>query len=1122
MERPPELSRKAVTFDPNFQIQTAASPAPSAVSVKSDRSMERPPEIGKETVTFDPKERSPGAARQQESDPPMDDVLHRVLMRHKIQMKNKCESVFEVVQTQNNRTLLNRIYTQLYIIEGESEGVNKEHEVLQMEKQPRKQHLQDTAINCNEIFESSIKAGLEEGRRKKLRTVMTKGIAGIGKTVSVQKFILDWAEEKANPHVDIMFVLPFRELNLIKDDRYSLHTLLCNFHPELRCLDTKIYDMCKVVFIFDGLDESRIPLNFEQCEKLSDITSTSSLGALMTNLIIGELLPSALIWITSRPAAANQIPPQYVNRMTEIQGFDDKQKEEYFKKRISDQDQADRIVSHIKTTKSIYIMCHIPVFCWISATVLQKILECDIHAEIPKTLTEMYIHFLLIQTSLKNQNLGNNRTMILKLSKLAFEQLVKGNVMFYEEDLKESDIDVTDASVHSGICTQIFKEESVLYQRKVYCFVHLSFQEFLAALYVFYCYLSKNMKTLRFFKPPYAEWSENITLEDLLEGAVRKALRSQNGSLDLFLRFLMGISLESNQRLLQGLLIHTESNSDSIEKTIAYIHKQIKGEDEMELERTSVMMSTLKMMMKKMEERQFLPVDRSINLFHCLTEMNDHSLSREIQAYLKSDKHLGKLSPGQCSALACMLLTSEEVLEEFDLKKFNTTEEGYKKLIPAVSNCRKAQLAGCNLTTKLCETLASALQSANCPLKELDVSNNILKDAGVELLSGGLNSSNCKLEILRLAACNLTKNCSETLSSILKSANSTLKELDIGYNVLQDSGVELLSDGLTSLSCKLEILRLAGCNITTKSCEILTSALQSASSRLKELELTNNFLQDAGVEHLSGGLKSSNCKLEILRLAGCKLSRSSCEMLYSFLKSENSLLKELDLSNNDLQDSGVEVLSAGLKSSHCNLEILRLSGCLVTEKGCFFLDSALKSNPSHLKELDLTYNQLRDSGVKLLSARLEDPQCKLQILRLAGCNLTMDSCMTLASSLQSENSTLEKLDISTNDLQDTGVELLSTGLRSSHCKLEILRLSGCLVTAKGCSYLASALESNPSHLKELDLTYNHPEESGVKLLSARLDDSQCRLETLRVEHGGKIRINPGLRKYACDLTLDPN
>ncbi|KAL7858859.1 hypothetical protein AOLI_G00189610 [Acnodon oligacanthus] len=844
-------------------------------------------------------------------------------------MKNKYENLFEGIRTEENKTLLNRIYTQLYIIEGEREGVNEEHEVLQMEKTSRR-CLQDSPINCLDIFKPLqgpegetqeekviIAEGLglirkedETPQVKKLRAVLTKGIAGIGKTVSVQKFILDWAEGKANQDVDFMFVLPFRELNLIKHDQYSLHGLLCAFHPELKDLDPEIYDQIKAVFIFDGLDESRIPLDFKQCEKVSDITMMSSVDVLMTNLIKGELLPSALIWITSRPAAANQIPPKYVNRMTEIQGFSDPQKEEYFRKRISDEDRAKRIISHIKRARSLHIMCHIPVFCWISATVLQQIMK-QRHTEIPKTLTEMYSHFLLTQTNMKNEKyeekderdpknlLESNRTVLLKLAELAFKQLMKGNVMFYEEDLRESSIDVTEASVYSGIFTEIFREECVLYQRKVYCFVHLSFQEFLAAVYVFHCYEIKKKEILWFFKPLNRKWSENLPLDEVLKGAVDKAVESQNGHLDLFLRFLLGFSVESNQRLMQGLLIHIQRSSEIIRD---YIKKLIKGKD----------------------NQNHILSDRSINLFLCLNEMNDQSLSRELQEFLKLEEHSEeKLSPEQCSALAYMFLNSEEVLDELDLKKYRTSEEGYRRLIPALTVCRKALLVGCNLTIVSCEELSSAIQSANSSLKELDLSNNDLQDSGVELLSAGLRSSHCKLEILRLALC-----------------------------------------------------KLGG-----EACEYLGSVLQSADSTLKELDLSNNDLQDSGVKLLTAGLKSSRCKLETLRLALCKLGGEACENLGSVLQSADSSLKELDLSNNDLQDSGVELLSAGLRSSHCKLETLRLSGCMVTGEGCAALASALKSNPSHLRELDLTYNHPGGSGVKLLSDLLEDPHCSLENLQ---------------------------------------------------------------------------------------------------------------------------------------------
>ncbi len=220
---------------------------------------------------------------------PMDDELQKVIDQHKNSMKNKYERLFEGIRLQENQTLLYKIYTQLFIIEGESEGVNEEHEVLQMEKTDRTKHSQDTPIYCNDIFKASPEPGCEE--KDQIKTVLTKGIAGIGKTISVQKFILDWAEGKANQDVDFMFVLPFRELNLIRDHQYSLHRLLLDFHPELQDLDSKIYEECKVVFIFDGLDESRITLMSSDDQKVCDVTETSSVGVLMSKLMKESCFP---------------------------------------------------------------------------------------------------------------------------------------------------------------------------------------------------------------------------------------------------------------------------------------------------------------------------------------------------------------------------------------------------------------------------------------------------------------------------------------------------------------------------------------------------------------------------------------------------------------------------------------------------------------------------------------------------------------------------------------------------------------------------------------------------------------------------------------------------------------
>ncbi|XP_064176211.1 NACHT, LRR and PYD domains-containing protein 12-like isoform X6 [Anguilla rostrata] len=728
-----------------------------------------------------------------ERDEQLNESIKRAQQALKTHLKRKFECIFEGLAKQGHPTLLNEIYTELYITEGGGGGVNNEHEVRQIETASQRHTTQETAILCNDIFKPL-------PGQEKPRTVLTKGIAGIGKTVSVQKFILDWAEGKANQDVDFIFTLPFRDLNLKKEIAFSLMQLLQHYFPQLKEIKSVEGDKVKVLFIFDGLDECRLPLNFRSNKKCCDITEASSVDVLLTNLIKGNLLPTALLWITSRPAAANQIPPECVHQVTEVRGFNDPQKEEYFRKRIRDQNLASRIISHIKSSRSLYIMCHIPVFCSISATVLETMLGKAESGDLPKTLTEMYTHFLLIQTNVKNQkyhstNVTNSKKMsasdteiILKLGQLAFLQLEKGNLIFYKEDLKESGIDVSEASVYSGVCTEIFKEECGLYQEKVYCFVHLSIQEYLAALFVFQSCVNENRNVLR--AEESKPHSDRVQLSELHRSAVDQALGSKNGHLDLFLRFLLGLSLDSVETFLRHktnpvvtffkrLLTQTESRSESIEKTVQYIKERIREESSAE---------------------------RTINLFHCLNELNDNYLVQEIQNSLRSGKLSDKkLEPDQCSALAFVLMMSEEVLE-FDLKTYNTSAAGHQRLLPVIRNCRQAKLNSCDLTEKSCDIVASALQSSNSPLRDLDLSYNNLGDSGVELLCAGLRSPICKLQRLGLNNCELTQKCCDIVASALQSSDSPLRDLDLSYNNLRDSGVKLLCAGLKSPNCKLQRL----------------------------------------------------------------------------------------------------------------------------------------------------------------------------------------------------------------------------------------------------------------------------------------------------------------------------
>ncbi|KAI4795304.1 hypothetical protein KUCAC02_031507, partial [Chaenocephalus aceratus] len=657
--------------------------------------------------------------------------LQEVLDEHRLSLRRRCERVTE--GTDQSETLLNSIFTELYITQGQSEEVNTQHEVRQLETASKKKPLHDTPIKCQDIFKAS------PDQQTPIRAVLTNGVAGVGKSFSVQKFTLDWAEGLGNQDVRLVIPLSFRELNLIKGEEYSLLRLLHVFHPTLQKVTAEQLAVCKVLLIFDGLDESRLSLDFRKKKVVSDVSQKSSVNVLLTNLIRGKLLPSALVWITSRPAAANQIPPECVDRVTEVRGFTDAQKEEYFRRRSSDENLSSRINSHIKSSRSLHIMCMIPVFCWIIGAVLDHMLTTDQRGELPQTLTDMYSHFLLVQTKRKKQKYEEghatspqqlteaDRELLLKLGRLAFEHLEKGHIMFYQKDLQRCGLGVTEASVHSGVCTEIFKRESVIFQKTVYCFVHLSVQEFLAAVYLFHCYTNRNKKVLKDFLKK--DWPyKNSTIRDLeypsldvfLKGAMEKSLRSRNGHLDLFVRFLHGLSLESNQSLLGGLLGRTDNRPETIQRAI----------------------SNLK------EKRTKVSPERSINIFHCLTEMKDLSVHQEITEFLKSGNRSEELSEIHCSALAYMLQMSEEVLDEFDLSQYKTSVEGKRRLLPAVRNCRKATLAEYGLSETECEVVASALKSDPSHLRDLDLSKNALKDSGVERLSSGLKSPACRLEAL--------------------------------------------------------------------------------------------------------------------------------------------------------------------------------------------------------------------------------------------------------------------------------------------------------------------------------------------------------------------------------------
>uniref|UniRef100_A0A3P9KIB8 NACHT domain-containing protein n=1 Tax=Oryzias latipes TaxID=8090 RepID=A0A3P9KIB8_ORYLA len=988
--------------------------------------------------------------------------------------------LFEGITKAGSPTLLNEIYTELFITEGGRGELNEEHEVRQIEAASRKADRAETSIRQEELFQ------LPAGRQEPIRTVMTKGVAGIGKTVLTQKFTLDWAEGKAHQNLHFIFPFTFRELNVLKEEKFSLVELVHHFFPETKEAGICSFEDFQVLFIFDGLDECRLPLDFHKTRILKDLKKPTSVGDLLTNLIRGNLLPSAHLWITTRPAAANQIPAECVDMVTEVRGFNDPQKEEYLRKRFRDEEQASRIISHIKRSRSLHIMCHIPVFCWITATVLEDLLKSREGGELPKSLTEMYIHFLVVQAKVKKVKYDGgaetdphwspeSRKMMESLGKLAFEQLQKGNLIFYESDLTECGIDIRAASVYSGVFTQIFREERGLYQDMVFCFIHLSVQEFLAALHVHLTFVTSGLNLM---EEEQKKKSKVLKLKpsgpvQFYQSAVKKALQSRNGHLDLFLHFLLGLLLRTNQNFLQGLLTQTGSSSQTNQETVQFIKEKI-SED--------------------------LSAEKSINLFHCLNELNDGSLVEEIQQFLRSGRlSTDKLSPAQWSALVFILLSSDEDLEEFDLQKYSASEEALLRLLPVIKASNKALLSRCNLSDRSCIALSSVLRSQSSRLRVLDLSYNNLQDSGVKLLSGGLKSPHCKLETLRFMDCSLSQISCEVLVSALKENPSNLTELDLSYNNLQDSGVLHLCGFLESPDCRLQTLRLERCSLSKTSCAALVSALKSNPSHLIELDLRYNNLQSSDVQQLQDLVESSNSKLQTLRSVE-GWSQSSCFQMFG---PKVSLRKSINLFHclNELNDGSlVEEIQQFLRSDCLSTEKLspaQRSGRLSTDKLSPAQWSALVfillSSEEDLEEFDLQkYSASEEALLKLLPVIKASNKALL-----SRCNLSDRSCIALSSVLRSQSSRLRVLDLSYNKLQDSGVKLLSAGLKSPHCKLETLRLIDCSLSEISCEALLSALKENPSNLTELDLCWNDLQDSGFLHLCGFLESPDCRLQTLR-------------------------
>ncbi|XP_028655186.1 NACHT, LRR and PYD domains-containing protein 12-like isoform X1 [Erpetoichthys calabaricus] len=940
-------------------------------------------------------------------------------------------------------------FTEPWMTKGEMGPAVHEHDMIEAESAARQW---DEVYKCKTVQLTGIFQTFPQESYAP-RVIVTKGIAGIGKTACIQWLLYNWATGNCLSQYDFVFPLPFRELSLLPDgQKYTLIDLLNHYYPHLN-FEKLLSSSPKLLLIFDGLDECQLMLNFSSCSECRSVSEPITPTSHIINLVRGNLLPAASIWITSRPVAVNCIPLSHVDIVTEIQGFLDCHKETYFCKRLGKNGL--QVISHLKKYTALYAMCYIPAFCWLLATIFEHSPLLMQEKYMPQSLTEIYTNFLLVAVAYQhhrsngkrrsmndaNALLRVNKAVIRNLARMAYYGLKSNKLVFFEQDLNNYHLNIPE--ICEGLIREFVVEDYGPFCKKAYAFVHLTIQEYLAALFVIISCSSPKQAITLALQPNYCFGNSNYpSLFVAFKEFCQEAIKSPNGHLDFFLRFLCGLGRESNHDLVQGLLETPEDNSEVASLMADYIGKLLKKN---------------------------VSPERCLNLLHCLSELKANSLADEIKNSMATGAlSFGTLSLAEYSALAFVLQTSGGSLEKFVLNQYIAAPDGVKRLSPVAKLHRKlCRFEKSTLNEETGNCVKYILSSYKSQVKEIRFRILNVKDSGWMKLCEALASPHCKVETVMIRNCRLKAHHYEELGKILVQ-NHHITELDLCYNDGGDEGVKLLSIGLLGNSCNIRTLRVNKNSLTDQCCQDLAVIVYSSQS-LTELYLHANKLGDSGIKLLCTGLRNDKCQLEKLSLFQCGLTSNCCADLAETLYTMRNL-KKLALRGNKLQNNGVRQLCGPLQRPDCTIQHLGLEGCGLFYECCEDLATVLEMNKS-LKSLSLDWNELGDTGGRLLSRGLLSPTCILQNLELEGCGLTEECCHDLALALSS-NKSLLSLNLSENELEDNGVTLLCAGLKHPNCQLQRLILQNNGLTGSCCKDLKQSLGAH-SHLTLLDLSKNY-------------------------------------------------
>lgn len=512
------------------------------------------------------------------------DLLQTLCLRNEIRyevceiLKNKYSKMCEDSGTQGEKRPIDDIFTTLYMTPASDIGPNTEHEIVQI-KQLGCEYDEKRVITTKDIFST------ERLERSNKKFVVLGGPAGSGKSMTIRKLVHDWIEERSHQHITFMFPISFRDLKQFEGSKVSLVDVLNALYPATKKLTDKDYrcDDCKIMFIFDGFDEYSDSIDFKNTQGLFDHADAGTLNVLVVNILRGRLLFRGLFVIATRSPVDRYVPHDTAYSEINLLGFLYPDREEFFKKRFQDPDQAARVIAYISSYKTLRIMCHLPLFCHLVADEHESMFkEKGLQAELPRGITYMYTKLLLVlmgpcrRLRAPDVSPEKEREFLMRLGKVAFNMLEEGKYRIPRIDWKESEIDPHEAVTNSGLCMQFLIKPYVLFQENVFSFIHPTVQEYMAALYVFLSFTNHgvnifehnlNQKIKGFFK------GQKVT--ELYKNAVDSSL-SAGGKLDIFLRFLFGMAVKPNHDLLQPFCTSSLKWPTFCEDAAALIRKRMK------------------------------------------------------------------------------------------------------------------------------------------------------------------------------------------------------------------------------------------------------------------------------------------------------------------------------------------------------------------------------------------------------------------------------------------------------------------------------------------------------------------------------------------------------------------